>query len=257
MAQRPEEFAELKLSLAHWVLAQHHGLQTRFLDITKNPLVALFHACESNRLEDPSRKNGCLHVFAVPRSMVCPFNSDANSLIANYAKLHRRTQDAILGKRFDMLGNKFRDEFDHREAMGKLYQMIRHEKPHFEERIDPRDFYRVFVVEPQHSSERIRAQTGAFLVSAFHERFERTEILKCNKEIPVYAHYKLTISRDSKTDIMEALQLLNISRETLFPGLDSSAKAVAEYYTTGIRRMRKEVRQRSANRHQSQAKGEQ
>ena len=37
MTQRPEEFAELKLSLAHWVLAQHHGLQTRFLDITKKP----------------------------------------------------------------------------------------------------------------------------------------------------------------------------------------------------------------------------
>ena len=65
--------------------------------------------------------------------------------------------------------------------MRLLYQLIRQEKPYFEERIDPRDLYQVFVVEPQQSSERLRAQAGAFLVSAFHERFERDEILKWNK----------------------------------------------------------------------------
>lgn len=255
MTQRPEEFSDLTSALSQWVLAQHHGLQTRFLDITKNPLVALFHACENTVLEDQSRKSGCLHVFAVPRSLVRPFNSDAISLVANFAKLHRREQDGVLGKHFDLLRNRFRSENEGREAMRNLCQMIRQEKPHFEERIDPRDFYRVFVVEPQLSPERIRAQSGAFLVSAFHERFERSEILKCNEEIPVYAHYKLTISGDSKADIVEALQLLNISRESLFPGLDSSAKAVAEYYTAGIRRMREEDRQRRASRHQPQANG--
>ena len=57
-----------------------------------------------------------------------------------------------------------------------------------------------------------------------HERFERDEILKWNKEIPVYAHYRLTISGKHKYRIMEDLQLLNVTRETLFPGLDSSAK---------------------------------
>ena len=59
-----------------------------------------------------------------------------------------------------------------------LYQLIRQEKSYFDERIDLRDLYKVYVVEPQLSSERIRAQAGAFLVSAFHERLERDEILK-------------------------------------------------------------------------------
>ena len=72
-----------------------------------------------------------------------------------------------------------------------LYQYIRQEKPYFEARINPGDFYRVFVVEPQQSSERLRAQSGAFLISAFHKRFERVAVLEKNPRIPVYAHYKL------------------------------------------------------------------
>ena len=31
VSQRPEEFNEMTSALAQWVLAQHHGLKTRFL----------------------------------------------------------------------------------------------------------------------------------------------------------------------------------------------------------------------------------
>ena len=57
--------------------------------------------------------------------------------------------------------------------MRRLYHEIRAEKPGFEQRIDPRDFYRILVVEPRRTSERLRAQSGAFVLSAFHVRFER------------------------------------------------------------------------------------
>lgn len=96
--------------------------------------------------------------------------------------------------------------------------------------MDPRDFFRVFVVEPRRSSGRIRAQSGAFLVSAFHERFEREAILEWNKDTPVYAHSKFTIPAVSKADLADELRLLDVSHETLFPGLDASALAVSERY---------------------------
>ena len=85
-------------------------------------------------------------------------------------------------------------------------------------------------MEPEQSSGRIRAQSGAFLVSAFHERFERSEILKWNSNIPVYAHYPLTIPAENKVEIIEDLQLLNITGETLYPSLDASSAAITEFY---------------------------
>lgn len=225
ISRRPEEFNGITSGLAQWVLAQHHGLRTRFLDITKNPLVALFHACEES-----NGKDGRLHIFAVPQGLVKSYNSDTVSIIANFAKLSRYDQEALLGKRKCSCHDKWFYPEGYHEAIRRLYQLIRQEKPYFDERIDPRDLYRVFIVEPQHFSERIRAQSGAFLVSAFHERFERDKIVKWENGTPAYAHYKLTIPADCKAVIIEDLQMLNITRENLFPGLDSSAKAVTDFY---------------------------
>ena len=99
------------------------------------------------------------------------------------------------------------------------------------ERIDPRDFYRVFVVEPQMSFERIRAQFGAFLLSAFHERFERSEVLNRNPGVGIYGHSVIEVPVEKKQDILRELRLLNVTRETLFPSLDETAKAITNRHS--------------------------
>ena len=223
--RRPEDFSSAATALSRWVLAQHHGLKTRFLDITSNPLVAMFHACANER-----RSDARLHVFVVPRSLIKTFTSDVISIIANFARLDRYHQQVILGEKDLAMRERTASSTDHKIAMRQLYQFIKQEKPYFEELIDPRDFYRAFVVEPQQVSDRIRAQSGAFLVSAFHRRFEREQILKCNCRIPVYAHYPLTIPEGRKARVVEDLRVAGISGETLFPGLDSTASAITKYY---------------------------
>ena len=223
--RRPIDFNTLNLALDKWALAQHHGLPTRFLDVTRNVLVALFWACQGSE-----KANGKLHVFCVPRSLVKSSDSDTISIIANFARLPKDQQDLLLGKKQEQDANTRYEPYRYFTSLRTLYQLIREEKPHFEERIDIKDLYQVFVVEPQHLTERLRAQSGAFLVSAFHERFEQYEILSKNRRIPTYHHYALSVLGDKKPHMLEDLRLLNITSETLMPGLDASASVLTGQY---------------------------
>ena len=171
-SRRAEDFVDANSALEQMVVARHHRLPTRLLDVTRNPLVALFHASEklrecpdSEKLKECPDADGRMHVFAVPSSLVKQFNSDTVSVVANFARLRRGEQNLVLGKTTDdaehdiepAYGMGFQLGDDYELAMNRLYQFIRLEKPSFQERIDPLDLLRVLVVEPQKS---FRANSG-------------------------------------------------------------------------------------------------
>ena len=170
--------------------------------------------------------------------MVKPFTSDTISIIANFAKLTNPEQEFILGCRWEKHpgSGEPTNSLEYESVMRRLYHFIMQEKPYFEPRIKLEDLFRVFVVEPRQSFDRIRAQAGAFLISAFHSRFEGHRIRDWNKDIPVYDHYFLNIPYDAKGKLLDELSFFNITHETVYPGLEESACAVNTLADEGLTR---------------------
>lgn len=144
-------------------------------------------------------------------------------IVSNFARLSYPDQKALLGNDpSDIVFERAKD---------RLLQLIWLERPYFHDWIDVRDLYRVFVVEPQQSIERIRTQSGAFLVSVFHDQFEPSVAARKIRNLPIYDEHELRIPKENKADILDDLRRLGITRETLFPGLDESARAITETYS--------------------------
>ena len=205
LAVHPEGFREDSSTLDKLVRMQHHGLPTRLLDITSNPLVALYFASDPN-----VKANGEVVRFEFRSIDVKYPDSDRAAVMANLARLTQH-QKHVLDTSLAM------KEFNGLPVVGKLIHFIRQEKSYFESEIRPEHINGIMVIRGKHSNARIVAQSGAFLLFGEKMKFEDSPK---GQDIRLQ---KFIIKKDAKEGIRKELDQLNINQRTLFPSLESTA----------------------------------
>ena len=199
-------------TLDRLVRMQHYSLPTRLLDITSNPLIALYFACKS---EKHRKEDGEVVVLTMARSAIKYFDSDTASCIANLARLEKSSKDGIDYARSDVRS------FNKLDAVKRLLHFVRQEKPFFEPKIAPDDLRSVICVKGKRTNSRISFQSGAFLLFGHDAVLDETG----TDQIEVQR-----ISVSNKKEVLEQLDQLNINESTVFPYIESSARYIAEKF---------------------------
>lgn len=202
----PSEFQNDTSTLERLARMQHHSSPTRLLDITSNPLVALYFTCKSNE-----NNHGEVIVFRVKETEIKFFDSDTGSCIANLARMTNEDKGKI---DFNLPLDEFNSE--ERNEVTRLLHFIREEKPYFRNKIVPTDLKRVVVVRPKLNSKRILAQAGAFLLFGQVGRIDKEPVVGVSIE-------RIIIDKASKKTIRDKLDALNINDGSLYLDIDSYA----------------------------------
>lgn len=198
--RNPTEFTEDMSTFDKLVKMQHYELPTRLLDITTNPLVALYFACQGS-----DKVDGEVLIYSMQPEQIEYYDSDAICKLSNIAKC---------SKDFSLKAdNKFTDNKD------SLVSYIKQDKPSFNGNLEPKDLDQVLCVMPKLNNDRIIRQHGAFFIYG----------MGISKETPAELldkPRKIRIKGDSKKDILKELELLGINDAELFPETDKIMKHI-------------------------------
>lgn len=226
-AQRllPDDFSGMS-SLQKLAMMQHFGLPTRLLDVTTNPLVALYFACAGEEGKDGK-------VFVFP-NLPTPRDHGFLLPIVTQFVFHGQWRELYL---------------DH---------FVRQLRKHGHQQDIPTIISALTIpywpILAAHDNERLRAQSGAFLMIGMRESLrdtdqgqDRTYLDFQPADLTTHVGHPLQpdsvpdggltfiIPAEAKQRVLRQLDRIDVNRWRLFPGPDGALRYIHDAYNSSFR----------------------
>lgn len=217
----PTEFKELNTKFDIMTKYQHYGMCTRLLDLTTNPLVALYFACkyhgEEFYISDDGKEShepyGVIY-FVRDYYPLSPTDLEVQIIaaLANYDLSKENTVGEILLrlKREGIIDKETKDRWMEKDGFLEFVEIIQ----------------RNYMVIPTYTNERLRKQSGVFLLTSLFTVSSGADIAtsvisksRGNLREAFETDY-FFVRGENKEEILKELDLYNINEATLFPELE-------------------------------------